>query len=496
MWRFRLIRFRLTLTYTLLLTGAFVLFSVGIFVALHQVLYDNFYNKVNQAADNVVKGVNVSVDYRYYPRPQINLHVTSETIGGDIGQSVTKTGFFNVNGQPIPGDQKGDPKLASNGKVKQAIQTALVKGANESVTLPGKNGDTAVVAIPLSSYGAQYVLLVQSSLQDVEDELSTLQRILIMSAVAVTVLSATGAWFLTGRLLRPIDQMAEKVRRITARDLSQRLKIDQPDEFGRLASTFDNMIARLQASFERQKRFSSDASHELRTPLAVMQADISLALRRPRSPAEYRHTLESAQEEVSRLSHIVSDLLTLTRLDTDSAQIAHEPVALDELIEGVVAGLRPLATEKSIMLTYAIDAPVTINGDIHRLKQLFLNLVDNALAYTPDGGRVHVGLNSTTEQVTVVVRDTGIGIEPQNVPHIFERFFRTDEARVRHHEGTGLGLAIVQSVTHAHRGTIEVASELGMGTTFTVYLPRESVLATQGDTVRLTWPASHAAVVG
>jgi len=153
-----------------------------------------------------------------------------------------------------------------------------------------------------------------------------------------------------------------------------------------------------------------------------MQADISLALRRPRSATEYRHTLESAQEEVARLSHIVNDLLTLARLDTDVTQLSYEPVALDELIGTVVTGLRPLASEKQIALTYTINMPVMITGDVTRLKQLFVNLIDNALAYTPDGGSVRVALTAQPQMIEVTVSDSGIGIAPEHVPHIFRAF--------------------------------------------------------------------------
>jgi heavy metal sensor kinase len=300
---------------------------------------------------------------------------------------------------------------------------------------------------------------------------------MIMAAIVMTLLSGAGAWFLTGRVLRPIDDMSKRVRRITIHDLNERLVIRQRDEIGRLAMTFNDMISRLQASFERQKRFTSDASHELRTPLTVMQADIDLALRRPRSADEYRETLESAQEEVARLSHIVSDLLTLTRLDTDVAFIEHEPVALHELLDSVVAGLQPLARERSIKLTCRIEAPATIVGDITRLKQLFINLLDNAINYTPDGGHVHVALDLHGDEVMVTVSDTGMGIEPEHLPHIFERFYRADQARSRVHEGTGLGLAIARSSALAHNGRIEVSSAVGVGTTFTVILPRSGVLA-------------------
>jgi heavy metal sensor kinase len=489
MWRFRLIRFRLTLIYTLLLTGAFALFSVGIFVGLDQVLNNDFYNRLSDAADNVVKDSKITATWSARPYYHISLHVDSETVGGDQN-SVGKTGFFDVNGQPLPGDQKGDPKLAKDPKTRQLLDNALVKGSPQTMTVQGKHGDTTVLAVPINNNVASYVLVLQESRQQVEDTLSLLQRILILSMLAFTGLSVIGAWFLTGRVLRPIDQITDTVRRITARDLSQRLAVDSPDEIGRLAGTFNDMIARLQASFERQKRFTSDASHELRTPLTVMQADISLALRRPRSAPEYQHTLESAQEEVARLSHIVNDLLTLTRLDTDVAQVAHEPVALDDLLGTVVAGLRPLAAEKRIAVTYTINAPVTIPGDVTRLKQLFVNLIDNALAYTPDGGAIRVALVALPDLIEVTVSDTGIGIAPEHLPHIFERFYRADEARARNHEGTGLGLAIAQSSAQAHQGCIEVSSEVGQGSTFRVQLPPKGVLAGQDEAARLPMVAT------
>lgn len=483
MWRFRLIRFRLTLTYTLLLTAIFVLFSVGVFVTLHQVLLDNVYTRLGTMADKVVNDSTYSFAIQPGPdHPHIVLKVTSETVGGDqadlssndLTPSLLKTGFFDANSKLISGDKKGDPRIAANPSVNRATEKAITQGSSQKVTVSDKSGDSAVVIVPVTkyqTYGGTFVFAIKSSLREVESELDLLQRILAASALAVTMLSAAGSWFLTGRVLQPIGQITEKVRKITAQDLSQRLNIEQPDEIGRMANTFDGMIDRLQASFERQKRFTSDASHELRTPLAVMQADLSLALRRPRSAPDYRATLESAQEEVARLSRIVSDLLTLARLDTDVSQIAHDSLALDELVEMVVAGLRPLATDRSIKLTYAVCGRVMMIGDETRLKQVFYNLLDNAIAYTPDGGSIQVALQVEAGLARVTVRDTGIGIDPQDLPYIFDRFYRADEARSRNHDGTGLGLAIAHNVVQAHRGRFEVSSEPGRGTIFQVSLP-------------------------
>jgi heavy metal sensor kinase len=280
-----------------------------------------------------------------------------------------------------------------------------------------------------------------------------------------------GGWLLAGRALRPIDELTRRAQQISAHDLRQRLNLDQDDELGRMAATFDDMIVRLEEAFARQKRFTSDASHELRTPLTVMQAELGLALARPRSAEEYRQTLVSMDEEVNRLSSIVNDLLMLTRIDVDPAGIPHEPVALHELLMGLVGRVRAIAAERDIAVSTDHLEPVTVVGDPTRLRQLFTNLLDNALTYTQPGGRVTLRLERTRDGARISVSDTGIGIAAEDLPRIFERFYRADEARAQNPHGTGLGLAISQSVAQAHRGEITVQSAPGAGTTFTVLLP-------------------------
>lgn len=484
MWRLRLIRVRLTLTYTALLTGIFILFSGGMFVTIHRVLYDNFYSRINAAADNVVKDTKVTLSWQ--PEYGVRIKVDSETVGGDtISNTPLKVGFVNMLGQVLPGDNKSDPKLAANPTAKQLAEQAAAAGSRQSTTVSTKNGDANILAVPVTTLAGPFVVLIQSSFQEVQNELDLMLQILVLSGVTVTVISAAGAWFLTGRVLQPISEITAKVRKITAQDLTERLNVDTRDEIGRMAETFDDMIGRLQASFERQKRFTSDASHELRTPLAVMQADLSLALRRQRSAPEYRATLESTQEEVVRLSHVVGDLLLLARLDSDSAQILHDTVDLRELLDMVVTGLRPLATERDITLSFQALDEITVLGDPTRLKQVFINLLDNAIAYTPEGGSVRVNLALREGQARIIVSDTGIGVQPEDLPHVFERFYRSDEARSRNHEGSGLGLAIVQKVVQSHLGSISVSSAPGEGTSFTVTLPLNGPLSGQGNFARM-----------
>ncbi len=311
-------------------------------------------------------------------------------------------------------------------------------------------------------------------MKGVETQVDELKHILVYVAGVLLAISAAGGWILSGRALKPVDELTRRARQITANDLSQRLDLKQEDELGRMAATFDDMIARLEEAFERQKRFASDASHELRTPLTVMQSEVSLALARPRSAETYRETLVSMDEEVSRLSTIVGDLLTLTRVDVDPAGIQHKPVALDELLRTLSARVNVIAAERDIVVRAENLAPVTVTGDSTRLRQLFTNLLDNAVNYTPDGGHVAVTLEKTGEGARVRVTDTGIGIAPDDLPRIFERFYRSDAAREQNAQGTGLGLAISRSVVQAHHGHINVVSEQDKGTTFTVTLPIDS----------------------
>jgi heavy metal sensor kinase len=246
------------------------------------------------------------------------------------------------------------------------------------------------------------------------------------------------------------------------------------DELGRLAATFNRMIARLQAAFERQRQFTADASHELRTPLAVMRGDIEIALRRERSSEDYRSVLTSNLEEIIRLSRLVEDLLMLARADAGQTVLQREPMDLAQLCAQVVEYLAPLAEVNEQRLIYIPPetTPLSVHGDAQRLKQMLLNLLDNALKYTPAHGTIRLQLTPEDQQAQLRVSDTGRGIPADDLPHIFDRFFRhsrsTSDKTV---QGFGLGLSIVKWIVDAHGGKIVAASTPGQGTTFTVKLP-------------------------
>jgi heavy metal sensor kinase len=286
------------------------------------------------------------------------------------------------------------------------------------------------------------------------------------------ILAGIGGLLIAGRALAPVDSVTRLARRISAEDLSGRLDLSLPnDELGRLARTFDEMIARLDAAFRRQRQFTGDASHELRTPLTALKGQVEVALARPRSPEEYQAVLRVVNEEVDRLIHLVGSLLTLARADAGEIGLAREPISLGDAVEGAVEQLEPMATQSGITLRLDAGPETTIEADESLLLQLLLNLIDNAIKYTPTGGDVRVGWGVERSAAFVTVHDSGIGIAASDLPHIFERFYRVDKARSRSEGGTGLGLAISRWIVEAHGGEISATSQPDKGSTFTVRLP-------------------------
>jgi heavy metal sensor kinase len=310
---------------------------------------------------------------------------------------------------------------------------------------------------------------------------ATLRQLALLLAVAVPftlLVASVGGLFLAGRALDPIDRITRAAAAISADDLSRRLNFrGSRDEIGRLASTFDRMLDRLDRAFRRQRQFTADASHELRTPLTMLASQIDVALERKRTPAEYEELLRSLREDAARMTQLVSELLTLARADAGQQLLTKENLDLSDLVGSVVPAMQPLAAQRGLQLTEDIQAHPSVSGDQTRLTQLLINLVDNALRYTPEGGTVKVSVGRDQEWAVLRVHDTGVGIAAEHLPHLFERFYRADPARARADGGSGLGLAIAQWVSQAHGGQISVDSELGRGSTFSVRLPLVHVAA-------------------
>jgi heavy metal sensor kinase len=328
-------------------------------------------------------------------------------------------------------------------------------------------------------------VVLTAGLAEVDRTMAQLRTVLL-TAIPVMLLAAAGvAYLLATRALAPVTALVREARSITAQSLDRRLPIANPhDELGRLAATVNDMVGRLERSFAEMRRFTADASHELRTPLAVIRAEAEAALGRT-AEEEVRQMLGSALEDCDRLSRLTDQLLTLARQDAGLLGQRGDPVNLAGLTSGVVETLRPLADVKGVTLCVEPGAPAAetvVRGDPDRLRQVLLNVLDNALKHTASGS-VTARVKTAGPAVTVEVRDTGEGIPPEHLPHVFERFYRVDAARTREQGGTGLGLSIAKSIVEAHGGRIELNSLPGQGTTCVITLPRSvGQVTAPGDT--------------
>jgi len=320
---------------------------------------------------------------------------------------------------------------------------------------------------------------------DPDRQLSRLLFTLALASLGMVLLALLGGYFLAWRALRPVQVITRTARQIGETDLSQRLNLNSRDELGELAATFDQMLERLQAAFNRQRQFTADASHELRTPLTIVGLETGHALANRRTTQDYERTLRVIQSENDYMAHLVNDLLTLARMDAGQTGLKLEDVDLSDVTLEAVERLAPLAARKKVTLQTGELPELPMKGDRQQLLQMISNLVENAIKYsTGDQAQVHVETGRRENLAWLQVADNGPGIPAEHLPYLFERFYRVDKARARDvsegeqasgeegdSAGSGLGLAIVQWIAKAHGGQVTVHSELGKGTTFEVTLP-------------------------
>ena len=482
------IRARLTLWYMGILATTLILLGGASYGLLMRGLWQDVDATLEGVAKTVVQAAN-------RPPAELIPPDLDEVLRRLFGPSFTDR-FY----QFLDPDGRLDPRWPRFGGEPLHVSPKALKNAAEGYatfeTRPG-NGrfPVRVLTFPVVQHGRMVnVLQVGMSLEGLSMARQHFLWTLAALVPLALALAGTGGWLLARRALRPVDQMTTTARRIEAEHLAQRLDgAEVDDELGRLARTLNEMLARLEATFAQVRRFSADASHELRTPLTVMKGEIEVALRSPRDPAEYQRVLESALEEVESMTRLVDDLLLLSRADAGALRWEAEPVELDRLVEEVAKEGEILGRGKQVRVKILGLEPLIVQGDGQRLKQLLRNLVDNGVKYTPPGGQVTLTLRAVrhngSEQnsqfairnsklsesiglwAEIIVRDAGIGIPPEALPRIFERFYRVDPARSREAGGAGLGLCIAKTIAEAHGGRIEVQSIPGAGSTFTIVLP-------------------------
>jgi two-component system, OmpR family, sensor kinase len=333
-----------------------------------------------------------------------------------------------------------------------------------------------VLTLPVVNSG-RVVAVVRVGMSEMSLNKTLSNFLLIMAALfpLALALAGGGGWFLAHRALLPVDHMTQAARTIGAGHLSTRIELTGTnDELDRLAGTLNEMLTRLEAAFTEMRQFTADASHELQTPLTILRGEIEIALRSMRSQEEYVSVMQSALEEIERISLLVEGLLLLARSDAGVLKMDCKPFDLMTLLEDTLGQLGPVARVKSISLAIGEIEPLEVSGDLVQLRRLLFNLVDNAIKYTHPGGTVKVSIGRSDEWAVLTVGDTGVGIPLEEQPKIFQRFYRSPEARAGAQGGSGLGLAIVKSIAEAHGGRVELASDPGEGSAFTVLLPLTS----------------------
>jgi heavy metal sensor kinase len=327
--------------------------------------------------------------------------------------------------------------------------------------------------IPIPRHGeVRYVLQAEASLFLYRETLKSLVILLTLGSGTILLVGWVGSGWLAKKVLTPLEVLSTGAETMSEADLGKRLTLDSPyQEFLRLTQAFNSVMDRFQRSVESQRRFVDHAAHEMQTPLTVLQGNLEVALLKARTSEEYREALINNLEQVGRLITLARSLLTLAKFTSDQPPVHLVPLALEPLIHDLVDDLTILADEHRITLSFESQLVPHVLGDAQWLKQALINLLDNALRYTPSGGAVTIHLRAVGEGVDVAVEDTGHGIEPEHLPHLFERFYRTDWAQTKNSGGTGLGLPIVKEIAEAHGGAISVMSQVDKGSVFTLRLP-------------------------
>jgi len=330
-----------------------------------------------------------------------------------------------------------------------------------------------MVSLPVMVTEGRYAVQVAMSLDDAYAVLRAGRWLFLgMSVAILTVIGLTGA-LLARRVLRPIDEIVTRARRIGERNLADRLPHPGTrDEIARLVETLNEMLVRLERSFEIQRRFTADASHELRSPLSRLRAELEVTLRRERTAGEYEEALRSCLDEVARVQGLIEQLLELARIDTLQEPERPEPIAVSEIVAEAAAAVRSEAERRGVMLAVERSSELVVNAAPFAAKVALANLLDNAVKFSPPGGDVRVAIRAVGEDAVIAVSDTGPGVAAEDVPRLFQRFYRGKASRATDVPGVGLGLAIARALVERQGGRITVATPGEKGATFTVHLPR------------------------
>ncbi len=471
--KFTSIRLRLTLWNVGILALALCVVLVAVHTAVRMYMLTNIDRRLHGMADRINTVISRPNSARDYLRSR-----ERETGTSTRPRNTRSLRVYDLRGHTMTRDwQYAEVQEPPWDAVAYA---RAVHGSESFSTVKGDDSTLRVFTRPVLRNKQQIgVLQVGFSLHEMDVLLEGLTTITLVLTPCVLLLAGLCGLFLTNRALRPVASITHAADALNAEDLSQRLPVVGADEFAHLAEAINRTLTRLDAAFtgmrlavEQQRRFTADASHELRTPLTAIKANTSLALRCERTPAQYREALAGANQAADVMNRLIQDLLLLARSDARQLALTPQTVDPDALFREAVA----LTCSAEAQATVCIEIPdpaVRVYGDPHHLLRLVVNLLDNALRYTPPEGTITLAAKAEDETVQLSVADTGEGIAPEHLAHLGERFYRVDTSRARQYGGAGLGLAICKTIVDAHQGTFSIASTLGVSTCVTVRLPRD-----------------------
>jgi heavy metal sensor kinase len=461
----RSLRFRLIIWYAGLLTGVFLLFGIVLFQVLRGYLEHSLAQTLIRRSEQIAVSLLDGVDKTggRYVADQITARYAPENYGRFIRITRPDGGVLYASGRTASFDPSGLRPLAVN-----TVHGDLV----QKVVLDDGSRLLVTVKVFQSSEGHRFLIESGGPMAPIETILSHLFFSLLIGVPLLGLVAVGGGLFLVSRALAPVVQIARSAEHITLHNLNERLPLTNTgDELEHLSLALNRMIVRLNEAFEQNRRFLADASHELRTPLAALRGEMESVVEQARALPELRDRAGSALEEVDRLAKIVDALFAISRLDAGESQQEWERFDLAPLAASTTEQMSLLAEDKGIAVACNVQGKVSVDGDRARIKQVVVNLLDNAIKYTPPGGTINLNVHARGAKAVLEVVDTGMGIPASALPHIFERFYRVDQARSRDAGGAGLGLAIVKSICAAHGGKVEVESAEGKGSQFTVELP-------------------------
>jgi heavy metal sensor kinase len=465
--KFRSLSFKLTLWYIVILGGIIILAGIFQYQGFKDSLQDELDVKLLEIADETYEtwhsrrgvswedAIQLTADRFQSYRPLIQL----VQLGDDDSKKIERV---------IPGaDIAGGSFLFDIKTYYRADRSNIDNLVYE--TLKDPNLSSFPLRVILYPVRGPTIVQVGISFEDMEIALRRLMIIMIIAGGLLMFLASLGGNFIIRKALKPVKSVVHTAKEISADDLSLRIKAGKRhDEIGELVDTFNDMISRLEKSVKKIKQFSGDVSHELRTPLTIIRGEIEVLLRKERNKEDYQKTLQSTLEEASHLEKIIDDLLFLSRIESIEKNKFDKSVQLDEILLNVVESKELAAKKKNIMLDIKKVEPALIKGEEIPLERMFANIIDNAIRYTPEKGRVEVMLENKDGSILFSVEDTGIGIPEDSLPLIFDRFYVVDKSRDKEAGGIGLGLSIVKWVVESHGGKIDVESEVNKGTSFHV----------------------------